>query len=147
AISSNQCPSAPVTYTFNVNPIPVLNNPGAQTVCSGLPTSQAAFTADVQGTTFTWTAITPPGGLSGYTASGSGSLSPMTITNATANPLNLVYSVTPSANGCSGAPLNYTITVNPSPTVLFSTGNQTICSGTTTNLVNLTTNTNNATIA
>jgi gliding motility-associated-like protein len=147
ATSTNQCPSAPVTYTFNVNPIPVLNNPGAQTVCSGLPTSQVAFTADVQGTTFTWTAITPPVGLSGYTASGSGNLSPMTILNSTPNPLQLVYSVTPSANGCSGAPLNYTITVNPSPTVIFSTVNQTICSGASSNLVNLTTNTNNATIA
>ena len=147
AISTNQCPSASVTYTFNVNPIPVLNNPGVQTVCSGLPTTQAAFTADVQGTSFTWTAITPPAGLSGFTASGTGSLSPMTITNSTANPLQLVYSVTPFANGCSGAALNYTITVNPSPTVIFSTGNQTICSGATTTLVNLTTNTNNATIA
>ena len=147
AISTNQCPSASVTYTFNVNPIPVLNNPGVQTVCSGLPTTQAAFTADVQGTSFTWTAITPPAGLSGFTASGTGSLSPMTITNSTANPLQLVYSVTPLANGCSGAALNYTITVNPSPTVIFSTGNQTICSGATTTLVNLTTNTNNATIA
>ena len=147
AISTNQCPSASVTYTFNVNPTPVLNNPGVQTVCSGLPTTQAAFTADVQGTSFTWTAITPPAGLSGFTASGTGSLSPMTITNSTANPLQLVYSVTPFANGCSGAALNYTITVNPSPTVIFSTGNQTICSGATTTLVNLTTSTNNATIA
>lgn len=147
AISTNQCPSAPVTYTFNVNPIPVLNNPGVQTVCSGLPTTQAAFTADVQGTSFTWTAITPPAGLSGFTASGTGSLSPMTIINSTANPLQLVYSVTPLANGCSGAALNYTITVNPSPIVIFSAGNQTICSGATTNLVNLTTSTNNATIA
>gem|GEM_PF-1138052 len=147
AISTNQCPSAVVTYTFNVNPIPVLNNPGGQTVCSGLPTTQAAFTADVQGTSFTWTAITPPVGLSGFTVSGTGSLNPMTITNSTANPLQLVYLVTPLANGCSGAALNYTITVNPSPTVIFSTGNQTICSGATTNLVNLTTSTNNATIA
>ena len=147
ATSTNQCLSAPVTYTFNVNPIPVLNNPGAETVCSGLPTAPSAFTADVQGTTFTWTAITPPVGLSGYTASGSGNLSPMTILNSTPNPLQLVYSVTPSANGCSGAPLNYTITVNPSPTVIFSTVNQTICSGASSNLVNLTTNTNNATIA
>ena len=147
ATSANQCPSAPVTYTFNVNPIPVLNNPGAETVCSGLPTAPSALTADVQGTTFTWTAITPPVGLSGYTASGSGNLSPMTILNSTPNPLQLVYSVTPSANGCSGAPLNYTITVNPSPTVIFSIVNQTICSGASSNLVNLTTNTNNATIA
>ena len=147
ATSTNQCPSAPVTYTFNVNPIPVLNNPGTETVCSGLPTAPSAFTADVQGTTFTWTAITPPVGLSGFTASGSGNLSPMTILNSTPNPLQLVYSVTPSANGCSGAPLNYTITVNPSPTVIFSTVNQTICSGASSNLVNLTTNTNNATVA
>jgi gliding motility-associated-like protein len=147
AVSTNQCPSLPVTYTFNVNPIPVLTNPGVQTVCSGLPTSQAAFTADVQGTLFTWTAITPPAGLSGFTASGTGSLSPMTITNATANPLQLVYSITPSASGCSGVPLNYTITVNPSPTVLFSLANQTICSGASSTLVNLTTTTNNATIA
>ncbi len=147
ATSTNQCPSAPVTYTFNVNPIPVLNNPGGQTVCSGLPTVQAAFAADVQGTSFTWTAITPPAGLSGFTASGTGNLSPMTILNSTPNPLQLVYSVTPSANGCSGAPLNYTITVNPSPTVIFSTVNQTICSGASSTLVNLTTTTNNATIA
>ena len=147
ATSANQCVGTPATYTFTVNPIPVLTAPGVQTVCSGQPTTSVAFSADVIGSVYTWTAISPPAGLSGFTANGASNLGSMTISNATANPLQLVYSVTPSAAGCSGLSGNFTFTVNPSPTVIFSIGNQSLCSGSLTNPVNLTTSTNNATIS
>ena len=69
-----------------------------------------------------------------------------TITNLDMNPYTLNYTVTPTANGCSGTTGLYTITVYPPPTIFFSTVNQTICSGQNTNVVNISSPTQGVTI-
>jgi gliding motility-associated-like protein len=147
ASSPNGCLSLPLTYTFNVNPTPVINPPGASTICSGNATPQVIFGADVVGTTYSWNVVNPPIGLSGFTSNGGGILAPMTLTNTTSNELQLVYAVTPSVAGCVGASGNYTITVNPTPTVNFSLSNQNLCSGSNSQPVTLSTSTSNATIS
>lgn len=147
ASTSEGCLSTPINYSFNVNPTPILVAPGSQTVCSGAASTAVTLSADVVGTTYTWNVVNPPAGLSGFQPNGGGSISSMTISNTTANPLSLVYNVTPSAAGCAGANDNYTFTVNPSPTISFSSGNQSICSGNNSNAVSLTSPTQNASIS
>jgi gliding motility-associated-like protein len=141
------CQSIPSNYTFNVNPTPILVSPGSQTVCSGAASTTVALNADVAGTTYTWNAVNPPVGLSGFTPNGGGSIPSMTIVNSTANSLQLVYTITPTAGGCTGSSVNYTFTINPSPTISFSTSNQSICSGNNSTAVLLTTPTQNASIS
>jgi gliding motility-associated-like protein len=141
------CQSIPANYTFNVNPTPVLVSPGGQTVCSGAASTSVSLNADVTGATYLWNAVNPPVGLSGFTPNGGGSIPSMTIVNSTANSLQLVYNVTPSAGGCNGSSVNYTFTINPSPTINFSSSNQSLCSGNNSTAVLLTTSTQNASIS
>ena len=64
----------------------------------------------------------------GLAASGTGTIPSFTATNATASVVTATIIVTPSLNGCSGTPIQYTITVNPTITPTF-TAVAAICSG------------------
>ncbi|MCL9770580.1 gliding motility-associated C-terminal domain-containing protein, partial [Flavobacterium sp. HXWNR69] len=73
----------------------------------------------------------------GLAASGTGNISVFTPTNGGTAPIIANISVIATANGCARVAETFTITVNPSPVVTFSPTNQTICSGETSALVNL----------
>ncbi|MFD2514316.1 PKD-like domain-containing protein [Pontibacter locisalis] len=127
----NQCdfPTAVRTIDVTVNPRPVLSSsltPAA--ICSGTAFSYTAASA-TPGATFSWSR-TAVAGITGST-SGSGSSGSIneTLTNSTANPIDVTYVVTASANGCVGPPQNVTVRVNPSPG-LSSPVTATVCSGT-----------------
>lgn len=109
-----------------VNPRPVLTaTPDNETICSGASTA-INLTADVAGSTFSWTVTQT--GVSGASA-GSGDQISQSLA-ATGNiPGTAVYTITPSANGCDGTPVLVTITVNPLPVAIVQPAAQTICSG------------------
>jgi gliding motility-associated-like protein len=118
----NGCQGPPVTFNVTVNPLPTVVDPPNQAVCAG-----SAFEWVFSGTgnpNFNWTNTNTAIGLG---ASGSGDLS-FTATNLT-NVTSGNIIVTPSANGCTGPSQNFTITVNPLPTVNQPT-NITVCAGT-----------------
>ncbi|MFZ1451875.1 MAG: PKD-like domain-containing protein, partial [Ferruginibacter sp.] len=103
----------------------------SQTVCNGALTAPLNFTTTVPGTVFDWTNNDPSIGLA---ASGSGSIASFTATNATTAPVTATITVIPSYTNagltCSGAPVLYYITVNPTPTAIATPASQTICSAT-----------------
>ena len=128
------CNGITKTFTVTVNPTPtplVLNN---QEYCNGVATSPIIFSNNVSGTTYTWTNSNVAIGL---VANGTGNIPAFTPKNTSGNPITSTISVTPKANGCTGTPQIFTITINPSPVVDFSILNQTICSGDTSALVTL----------
>ena len=133
------CTSAtPGFYPVTVKPSPKVTNASlTQTVCSGLPSVPVTLTSDVSGTTFKWSASATTG-VTGFTTSGTGNIPAQTISTSASTQGTVTYSITPSANGCTGAVTNYTILVNPAPTVTNSPLSQTINSGGTTALVILT---------
>ena len=133
------CTSAtPGFYPVTVKPSPKVTNASlTQTVCSGLPSVPVTLTSDVSGATFTWSASATTG-VTGFTTSGTGNIPAQTISTSASTQGTVTYSITPSANGCTGAVTNYTILVNPAPTVTNSPLSQTINSGGTTALVTLT---------
>jgi gliding motility-associated-like protein len=100
------------SLNITVNPIPSITNGGlTQAICSG---TTGAFTATTSvPSTIAWTSPAV-GGITGHSLSGSGSISEI-LTNSTASPLNVVYTLTPTAAGCTGLPSTHTITVNPRP--------------------------------
>ncbi len=113
--SANGCNGPPVNVTVTVNPIPdAIATPTSQAICS-VTASSISLTSNVSGATFTWTVTQT--GVSGAT-SGSGSSINQTLTNAGTTSGTAVYTITPSANGCDGTPINVTITVNPVPSVI-----------------------------
>ncbi|MHA7131283.1 PKD-like domain-containing protein [Algoriphagus namhaensis] len=127
-----------VSGQFTVNPIPTVTNTDLdQTICSGGSTSEVIFTSGVAGTAFDWTA-TATAGVSGFTASGSGPIPIETIFTTGSTQGTVTYEITPSANGCTGPSINYTVFVDPQPTVTNSSLTQEVCSGGSTTEVILT---------
>ena len=101
---------APVTPTIN----PVSN----QTVCTNSTTTAVTFTGTPPGVVYNWTNNTTSIGLA---ASGSGDIASFTAINNGLTPVTATITVTPSftnAGGtCTGSPISFTITVNPTPTI------------------------------
>ncbi len=126
--SANGCTGAPVNATVVVNPVPnAVATPSSQTICSGNTITTIVSSGGVSGTTFNWTRDNA-GTVTGIAASGSGDISG-TLTNTTAAPVTVTFTITPSANGCTGTPVSATILVNPTPNAVATPSSQTICSG------------------
>jgi hypothetical protein len=128
------CTGTPISFTITVNPTPTVNAVANQTLCAGATTTAVTFSGAVAGTVFNWTNNTPGIGLA---AAGAGNIAAFTATNATSSPLVATITVTPTAGGCPGAAITFTITVNPTPNVA-AVPNQTLCNGQATAAVNFT---------
>jgi hypothetical protein len=104
----------------------------SQDVCSADASLQFDFTTDVNGTTYSWVA-TENENLTGYDESGTTAFIPsQTITNTTNTDQDLVYTITPIADGCAGTPFEYTLTIQPVPVIADK--DETICDGETFNI-------------
>ena len=128
--TANTAASWPVT----VNQLPTVvftyNTPNS---CSGLPLN-IQLSSNVSGATFTWTA-TGSAGVTPLTLSGTGNITdPFTNTGTAIE--NVVFSVVPSALGCSPvAPvLSNPVLIYPVPDLIISPTNLTVCSNTQANV-------------
>ncbi len=108
------CTGSPMNFTITVNPTPTADQVNSVTYCNNISTTAIPFTSPVSGTTYMWTNSIPAIGLA---ASGTGDLPSFTATNPTTAPVIATITVTPSANGCPGPVMTFTITVNPTPSV------------------------------
>ena len=124
--TANACNGSAQVFTLTVNPIPIINPIGNQTICSGSPSTLVTFGSNAPSTTYAWTNSNTAIGLA---ASGSTATIPaFTTTNATNAAISGLITVTPTANGCPGTPITFTITVNPKPTV-NAVSSITVCNG------------------
>ena len=123
-----QCNKTSDTTTITVKPIPLASiTPLSQAICNGAMTSAINFNSTVSGTVFNWVNQRTDIGLS--FSSESGSIPSFSAINATAVPLTDTLIVTPTANGCSGTPDTFMITVNPTPHAA-AIGDQSVCNNT-----------------
>jgi gliding motility-associated-like protein len=123
----NGCPGINDTLYLTINPTPTVDPVTSQTWCHNQTTNQVVFTGTVANTTFDWTNSNAAIGISGP---GQNILPVFTPTN-TDNPLAPrvgTITVTPTANGCSGVPFSFTITVNPLP-IINAGFDTTLCLG------------------
>ncbi len=119
------CMGDTVTAVVIVNPIPVATaNPVTQTICSGEPTA-ISLTSNVIGTTFYWTVF--QSGITGATLGSDTAMLSQVLTTVGSSTGAAIYSITPSANGCSGVPVNATTTVNPADDASFTYPSATFC--------------------
>jgi len=131
-IDGNGCQVSSNT-SVTVHPTPtVLTTPASQGICSGISTS-IALSGTVSGTTFAWTSALISGTATGF-GSGSGNSIAQTLFNPTASPAIVTYTITPSANGCTGLAVPEAVTVNPIPAALAAPALQTMCTGGTTGI-------------
>jgi gliding motility-associated-like protein len=134
------------SMTITVNPTATLADPNDQTICNNSSVSAVNYVGT--GTSYTWTNTQSSIGLA---ASGVGNIAAFSATNSGVNPVTATITVTPQFSNagltCPGTQQAFTLTVNPSPTIQYNLGNQTICSQLTTNQVNVTSTTPNVSIA
>ncbi|HPI68643.1 MAG TPA: hypothetical protein PL003_05415, partial [Bacteroidales bacterium] len=126
---AGSCTGTSFTVTVTVNPWPVINN------LTGSSCSATAFTitpVDVtngivpDGTTYSWSAPSVTGGMTGGTAASGQAGINGTLFNSTNTAQTAVYTVTPVTGTCPGANFTVTVTINPVPEVLPMTDE--ICS-------------------
>ena len=133
---SGSCSGATFEVVVNVLPVPEISSitPIAQVLCSGEDSVEVTFDATVTGSTFEYTLTNTsiPAEVTGYEAhlNGVGTLPALTLTNGLTTAYELIYEVAPTANGCAGNPVQFTITINPSPQVNFDQLDQNLCNET-----------------
>jgi hypothetical protein len=133
------CTGTPETFTITVNPAPSVDPVADQVVCNAAPTTAITFTGNIAvGVDYNWTNDTPGIGLA---ASGTGNIASFNAVNLTNAPIVATIVVTPSyTNGgetCPGVPETFTITVNPTPTVV-AVADQVVCAGELTDAISFT---------
>ncbi|MBS1758751.1 MAG: HYR domain-containing protein, partial [Bacteroidetes bacterium] len=110
------CTGSPKTFTITVNPTPnAVATPATQTKCSGTAITTIVLSGNVSGTTYNWTRDNNAN-VTGIAASGSGNISG-TLVNTTNVAQTVIFTITPTANGCPGTPITATVIVNKAPTV------------------------------
>lgn len=133
------CNSNPTTMNIQIRPTPVVtatvpNN----TICSNT-SAGITLTGNIQDagntTTFNWS-VNNNASITGDNTSGSGSIGVggsyvinNPLVNTSTSTQNVIYTITPISNGCSGAPITVTITVAPDALPGTIASNQSICSG------------------
>jgi hypothetical protein len=126
------CTGPSISFTITVNPTPSVNPVADQAVCNGSGSTPVTFTSPIPGTVFNWTNSNAAIGLG---ASGTGNIASFTGTNAGTTAISGTITVTPTfTNGsttCTGAPITFVITINPTPTV-NTVANQTVCNNSST---------------
>ncbi|MEP6748596.1 MAG: PKD-like domain-containing protein [Bacteroidota bacterium] len=132
----NSCSGTPITVTIKVNPTPVIAD-FSTSICSGNFVSYTPVDGSGNivptGTTYTWSAPVITGITGTISGTSQSSFSSGTLVNATANPIDVVYTIFPTAGsavgGCTGNSFKVTVTVKPVASVSVTPASQEICSG------------------
>ncbi|WP_316826660.1 PKD domain-containing protein [Pedobacter miscanthi] len=127
-----QCPGTSFFYKITVNPATTVTaSENSKTICSGTKTG-ISLTSGVAGTVFNWTVSNNPN-ITG-SVNGTGNIIDQPLINTSATVQTVTYTITPkftgNSTGCEGAPIQVSVSVNPSPKVQFSGNDIAICSGT-----------------
>ncbi len=160
--TQGNCIGSPFLVTVIVNPAPLFPSIH-DTICSGrsfdkIPQNNPPLFIVPAGTQYSWGVPTMPLGAGPNLTSGTsgGVISGIsqshifgTLNNTAYNPLNVVYSVTPSSGNnsgsCAGASFDYIVTVNPLPVISDTMLSQSICDSNYSAAVTMTSNTDNST--
>ena len=132
-ISATSCASITSNISVTVNPVPVMSNANAKTICSGSNINLAL--TSVVPSTYSWIATDNSNITGESTSAQTGSTINDVLVNTSTSVQTVTYTVTPTSTtgSCPGVAQTVTITVNPIPT-MSSANAKTICSGDNINL-------------
>ena len=138
-VTSGTCVDISSSMAITINPLPIAAaSSSTQTICSGTSFAAMALstTNSVSNTSFTWTrnnGTLSTGSVTGIAASGSGNITAAVLTNTTASPVTITFTIIPTGPSptlCPGTNATATIVVNPTPVLSSSLTPPSICSGT-----------------
>ena len=138
--SAQGCQSGSMSFVINVNPTPEAFQPADQQVCDRTNTEAIIFSSfnAIASNEYTWTNNLPSIGLP---IAGTGNILSFVALNNTNAPLTATISITPTSMGCTGLPVQFRITVNPTP-VIDPLNDQSVCNGLTTDSVTISSSVN-----
>jgi hypothetical protein len=130
ATSADNCVGPRAAVIVNVNSLPAINSAASGTVCSGVAQNYT-FGSTITGSSFVWSRAAVAN-ISNAVVSGqtTGSITE-TLNSIVTNAVDVVYQIVPTANGCTGAPFNYTVTVKPIPAAPTASTTGPVCAGAT----------------
>lgn len=145
-VVTNECgASNTATQSFTVNESPTITNTSlSQTICSGTQTTLVNLITNPATPTISWTA-SATAGISGFTTSGTNTIPVQTISTNGTTVGTVTYVITPKIGTCTGAIVNYVVTVNPAAQVNQPTSIS-YCNATVTSPINFTTTNPSGTI-
>jgi hypothetical protein len=138
--SANGCDGTAETFTITVKPTPTVDQQADITYCGGVAQSPIVFTGSTSNTVYDWTSSQNVGFFASGTANpqiGGYVIDPaaQVVSTVIVTPQNTAGGVT-----CSGSQMQFTVTVNPTPSIGDVT--QTICSAGSFTVTPTNTNTN-----
>jgi gliding motility-associated-like protein len=130
---TGNCAGTTFNLVITVNPRVVVTSTASGTACSGSPQNHV-LTSNIPSATFSWSRAAVPGiSNPAVTNQTSGTIDESLI-NTDIVPLNVIYIITPMANGCPGTPYTYVVKVSPQMANPIANSNSPVCLGTTINL-------------
>ena len=116
-----------------IKPNVVVTSATAASICTNtaLNYQPTATPATPTAATFTWTATgsANAGGFTSVSAATTAPISDVLTNSDPVNPATVTYIITPSNNGCTGAPFTLTVTVTPRPIITAAPATPVICTG------------------
>ncbi|MBK6980032.1 MAG: hypothetical protein IPH28_25520 [Cytophagaceae bacterium] len=131
ATNAAACNTVTFTVVVTIRPTLTASLANPATICSGASVAAVAPTANIAGTTYTWTLPTMSAGISGGAAQATGvaTFSTGALTNSGAANGTATYTVT-ATNAAACNTVTFTVVVTIQPTLTASLANPaTICSG------------------
>jgi gliding motility-associated-like protein len=124
----NGCNGSSSSFTITILPTPTINAITNVSGCPGSVADPADFVSAPAGATFSWSNSNANIGL---VASGTDQITPFNLaTNNTASAITGTISATATLNGCTSAPLTFTISINPTPVITLTPTDPSSCNGT-----------------
>jgi len=124
---TNGCTERDTVQLFVVDHVSATVDPAALAICTG-DTAQLALSCNIPPCGFSWTAVASSPLVSGY-SDGTGLVIDQPLQNLDTIDQTVTYTILPSSPSCSGIPLDYPVTVHPSPQAWSDPPSLTICSG------------------
>lgn len=128
--SADGCTSLRQNVLVTVKPLPTINSAPAGSVCSGVQQGYV-IGSSISGSSFTWSRAAVVNITNAVVSGQTTNTITETLQSIVTNSVNVVYQIIPSANGCTGAPFNYTVTVKPIPATPTASTAGPVCVGET----------------
>ena len=109
--SGGSCGTTTASKQIVLNPAPAVSSASSGSICTGVALNYSI----TGGTTYNWGRAAVAGISNSAVTSQASNPITETLTNTTSSPVNVIYLITPTANGCTGAQFTYTVTVNSVP--------------------------------
>lgn len=126
---TNECPGVPYPLKVTVNPAVLITNTQLSSqACNNTPLG-LTLTSNISSATFLWSRPVVPGISNAAATNQTANPIDEALVNTTTNSLQVPYTITPVAFGCTGTPVKYTVIVKPQTLKIDGHSNTPVCEG------------------